>query len=101
MCSPGPSRLLVATAVALFAMSLSAQRYYGHDHHVYHPPAQTKHQTPPATNSRAHTTTTTAVNSTVHSAATASAQNTPYHNAASNPKPDTVTPPNTGERQPQ
>jgi len=101
MCSPGPCRLLAATAMVLFAMSLSAQRYYGHDHHVYHPPAQTKHQTPPATNARAHATTTTAANSTVHNANTANGQSVPYHGAVSSSKPDTVTPPNPGERQPQ
>src|SRR5271167_639005 len=101
MCSQGPSRLLAATAVALFATSLSAQRYSGRDHHVYHPPSQAKHQTPLPTNSRVHATNTTTANNPVDNTNTAGGQNIPYHGAASRSKLDTVTPTNTGERQPQ
>ncbi|HME32940.1 MAG TPA: hypothetical protein VKG65_09335 [Terriglobales bacterium] len=101
MYSPGSVRLLAAAAVIFFAVSLPAQRYYGRDHHVYHAPVQTKHPTPQSTNPRAHTTSTTAANSTGHTASAASSQSIPDRGAASNARPDVVTPPNPGERQPQ
>jgi hypothetical protein len=98
MCSSGLVRVLVATAVLFFAGALSAQRYYGRDHHVYHPPAQAKHQTSSqSSNSRAHATNTTAANNTGHSASATALEHVP----AANSKPDAMTPPNGSAHQPQ
>jgi len=99
MYSPSPVRLLAAAAVMFFAVSLPAQRYYGRDHHVYHAPVQTKHPTPQST--KVHATSTTAANNAGHSASTASSQSISDRGAASNAKPEAVTPPNPSERQPQ
>jgi len=91
--------VLVVTATLFFALTLPAQRYYGRDHHVYHPPAQAKHQASSSANSHAHATATSTANSTGHSAA--GAQSGTVHGPGSTSKPDAVTPPNPGERQPQ
>jgi hypothetical protein len=97
MCSSGSVRLLIVTAILFFAVSLPAQRYYGRDHHVYHPPAPAKHQTSQQPTARAHAASTTAANNTAHNASATA----PYQVPAANSKPDVMTPPNAGERQPQ
>ena len=42
-----PFKIFVAALALLLAMPLAAQRYQGRDHHVFHPPVQTKHQSAP------------------------------------------------------
>jgi hypothetical protein len=44
MSTSGPVKITVVAMTVLLAMPLSAQRYQGRDHHVFHPPVQTKHQ---------------------------------------------------------
>ncbi len=44
MSNLAPVKISVIAVALLLAMPLSAQRYQGRDHHVFHPPAQTKHQ---------------------------------------------------------
>ena len=46
MSPPAPAKISVVVITLLLAMPLSAQRYQGRDHHVFHPPVQTKHQSP-------------------------------------------------------
>src|SRR5271165_2233280 len=100
MYSPAPVKWLVAMAVVLGAMSLSAQRYDGRDHHTYHPPVQSKHQTPQATNTRAHTTT-SANASTGHNANSTGVQSPSNHSASSSSKADAMAPLAPQDRQPQ
>jgi hypothetical protein len=94
---PAPSRLLAAGVIVFFAISLPAQRYYGRDHHVYHPSTQTKHPASQATRSKVHPASTSAG----HRAGSASSQSVLDHGPASNIKIDTINPPNPGDRQPQ
>jgi len=101
MSSAVPYKWFVATAVVFCAISLSAQHYYGRDHHIYHPPAQSKHQTPQATNAHAHTTASTTATNTGHNASPASSQSIPYRGTSSSSKTDTMMPPALGDRQPQ
>ena len=44
MSSQAPVKISVIAIATLLAMPLAAQRYQGRDHHVFHPPVQTKHQ---------------------------------------------------------
>src|SRR5271157_4699610 len=91
MSSSGRFRFFAIVATTLFAMSLSAQRYQGRDHHVFHrpPPAQTKHQPalPSASVPRAGT-------STTHIASATQGQNVnfsaPANTAPRPPKPATI-----------
>src|ERR1035441_8925365 len=39
MSTPAPVKISVVAITLLLAMPLSAQRYQGRDHHVFHPPA--------------------------------------------------------------
>jgi len=55
MSTPAPVKISVVAMALLLAMPLSAQRYQVRDHHVFHPPAQTKHQSAPSAGSTAQT----------------------------------------------
>lgn len=44
----GPAKILIIAMTLLLATPLWAQRYQGRDHHVFHPPAQAKHQSTPS-----------------------------------------------------
>jgi hypothetical protein len=85
----------------LVAATLSAQRYYGRDHHLYHPPPQAKHKTSQSANSHVHPTSTTAANSAGHGPGATGTQSATVHGSMPNSKPTAVTPPNPAERQPQ
>jgi hypothetical protein len=62
MSAPGPVKISGVAMILLLAMPLMAQRYQGRDHHVFHAPVPTKHQSAPpagtATQTRVSTTTT-------------------------------------------
>ncbi|MFZ0912128.1 MAG: hypothetical protein WBQ76_13505 [Candidatus Korobacteraceae bacterium] len=55
MSTLGPVKISVLAMTLLVAMPLLAQRYQGRDHHVFHPPVQTKHQNAPSAGSAAQT----------------------------------------------
>jgi hypothetical protein len=55
MSTPGPVKISVLAMTLLVAMPLLAQRYQGRDHHVFHPPVQTKHQSAPSGGSATQT----------------------------------------------
>jgi len=94
MYNSGRFRFFAIIATTLFAISLSAQRYQGRDHHVFHrPPAtQVKHQ-PASPN--ANVTRTGTATATTHTASAAHSQEvnvvaTPANTAAHPPKPVTT-----------
>ena len=49
MSASGPVKISLVVITFLLAMPLSAQRYQGHDHLVFHPPIPAKHQSVPST----------------------------------------------------
>jgi hypothetical protein len=55
MSTLGPVKISVLAMTLLVAMPLLAQRYQGRDHHVFHPPVQTKHQSAPSAGSSTQT----------------------------------------------
>src|SRR5271157_5525818 len=94
MNNSGRFRFFAVVATTLFAISLSAQRYQGRDHHVFHRPPAThvKHQ--PALPS-ANVTRTGTATATTHTASAAHSQDlnlgaSPANTAPHPPKPATT-----------
>jgi hypothetical protein len=92
-------RFAAVATTLLIATSLSAQRYQGHDHHVYHAPVQTKQQTGPSSHAHAASAS-TAANNAGHGVNTASSQPVSSSTSSSSSKAPAL-PPGTNEHQPQ